>query len=328
MLRRKKVKKTKLPKTRKTSYRRKPRKSIPILFILSILANILFVIALVLGISRGDFKKILQMHKSSHGTKTHQVKIIEADPLPVAVKIEKIKRTILGKRTLSPGKPKLIFIIDDMGHSRDNEKLFRELEDNVVYAILPFLPYSKYFSDLSKKTKAEVMLHLPLEALDETFPGPGLITTRMSEGNILDLLDRNLKTVPRHVGANSHMGSKGTTDRHLMEIILRDFKKRRLFFLDSYTSSGSVVARLQKKIGLPVLKRDIFLDNIDRPSEVRKRIQELASVATKQGWAIGIGHDRHNTLRIIMDRLPHLKENGYEVISLEDLIWWRKKIKR
>ena len=52
--------------------------------------------------------------------------------------------------------------------------------------------HSRHFNDLSRKTRAEVILHLPLESVSGTIPGPGLITSQMTDDHILDLLKRDL----------------------------------------------------------------------------------------------------------------------------------------
>lgn len=224
----------------------------------------------------------------------------------------------------SPGavseyKPKMVFVIDDIGYHRDHESKLLKLEDKVVYAILPMLPFSKHFSTLGHKSGADVILHLPLETVDGTIPGRGLITRQMENDYILDVLNRNLSSVPHHIGANNHMGSMGTSDPELMRVILRDMKKRGLFFLDSVTTSQTVVEKVASETGTPFLKRDIFLDNIDAKQAILNQIKKQKSIARKQGYAIGIGHYRDATLSVLIDIIPELEQEGFEVISLSAL---------
>jgi len=223
-------------------------------------------------------------------------------------------------RRLSRHKPKLVFVIDDMGHTPKYRDRLMKLGNHVTYAILPMLPYSQAYSQLSKKTGAEVILHLPLESSKGTIPGPGLITERMTDSHILDVLGRNLRSVPHHVGVNNHMGSLGTSDSQLMTVILKELKRRGLFFFDSYTTTQTVGFRIGGRIGLPVLKRDVFLDNKDDQTAVREQVRKLAALARKKGFAIGIGHYRYNTLKVFEKEIPRLIREGFEIISLSDLI--------
>ncbi len=237
-------------------------------------------------------------------------------PAKPAVQKEPVKKT----REISTHQPKLVFVIDDIGHTPKHRDLLVKLGDHVTYAILPHLTHSKAYGQLSRKTGAEVILHLPLESAGGTIPGPGLITDRMSTPHMLDMLSRDLQSVPYHVGVNNHMGSGGTADPDVMEPILRDLKRRNLFFLDSFTTADSVATRIGRNVGIPVLKRDVFLDNTDEQGYVRERVRELAALARRKGFAIGIGHHRHNTLQVLHEEIPKLKQEGFEILSLADLI--------
>lgn len=231
---------------------------------------------------------------------------------PSRISREKVKE-------MDPHKPKLTFVIDDIGYHRKHEKELIALGDNVTYAILPMLPYSRHFGHLSQKTGAEVILHLPLEALDGIIPGRGLITRSMDEKQVLEVLRRDLASAPNHVGINNHMGSLGTTDPVLMGTILGECKKRNLFFLDSYTTQRGVIRSVGQSLGVPILKRDVFLDNIDAEKAILNQLKQLKSVARKKGYAVGIGHYRHKTLSVLRGEIPKLRREGYQIISLSDV---------
>ncbi|HTL48785.1 MAG TPA: divergent polysaccharide deacetylase family protein [Verrucomicrobiae bacterium] len=216
-------------------------------------------------------------------------------------------------------KPKLVFIIDDIGYHLNYEKELRDLGDDVVYAVLPMLPYSKHFGLLSEKTHAEVILHLPLETVDGTVPGRGLITRQMPESQILEVLRTNLDSVPHHLGANNHMGSLGTSDPALMRVILKEFKKQNLLFLDSYTTPNTVIPAVGKELGMQIMKRDVFLDNVDEKPAIREQIRKLKTISKSRGYAIGIGHYRYNTLTELKEQIPRLKAEGFEIISLRQM---------
>lgn len=216
--------------------------------------------------------------------------------------------------------PGLIFVIDDIGHTRQEESLLFNLGPDVTYAILPFLKHSRYFGEQSHRMGAEVILHLPLESSAGTIPGPGLINSQMPKAHVVDLLSRNLASVPYHIGVNNHMGSGGTSNPELMRTILGELKRRGLFFLDSGTTLKSVAPGIGYELGIPVLRRDVFLDNVDSKEAVRQKVRELADVASKKGYAIGIGHYRHNTLSVLNEEIPKLKQAGYQIFSLSDLV--------
>jgi polysaccharide deacetylase 2 family uncharacterized protein YibQ len=224
------------------------------------------------------------------------------------------------KRTRVSGRPKIVFVIDDMGNHNRCDAQIKMLGNDITYAILPLLKYSKYYADLSLKTGAEVILHLPLDTVQDKIPGRGLIVDTMSPQDILEMLDRDLRSVPHHVGVNNHMGSRGTASREMMTIILKDLKKRGLFFLDSYTTKESVVPSVGRAVGIPILARGVFLDNEDTKPAIRAQLDELRKVAREKGNAIAIGHYRKNTLEVLVEEIPRFKKEGFEIITLKQML--------
>jgi len=218
------------------------------------------------------------------------------------------------------GRPKIVFVIDDIGNYNKYDASLKSLGNNVTYAILPLLPYSRYYGDLSRTTGAEVILHLPLDTVQDKIPGRGLIVGTMSQEDVLEMLARDLDSVPNYVGVNNHMGSRGTTDREMMTTILSDLKRRHLFFLDSYTTKESVVPSVGKAIGIPILARGVFLDNNDSKSAIRSQLNELRVVAREKGNAIAIGHYRKKTLEVLADEIPRFKNEGFEIITLKEML--------
>ncbi len=252
-------------------------------------------------------------------------------PVPVPRLAEKPREVTAPARVQAPvwpkalsAKPKIAIVIDDIGHTPNDLSLLRRLGNQVTYAILPLLNYSQYFGELSQETGAEVILHLPMQSETGTIPGPGLITDRMPEDYVREILNHNFNSVPYHAGVNNHMGSRGTANPALMKIILQELKKRRLFFLDSFTTSASVGTSVANMMKVPVLKRDIFLDNLDDQEAVREKLRELAAIARQNGYAIGIGHYRYNTLIVLNEEIPKLWDAGFEMVSLSDMIRSKK----
>lgn len=217
-------------------------------------------------------------------------------------------------------RPKIVFVIDDVGNHNRCDAQIKALRDKITYAILPLLPYSRYYGNLSQRTGAEVILHLPLDTMQDKIPGRGLIVDTMSPEDILDMLSRDLDSVPHHVGVNNHMGSRGTASREMMTIILKDLERRGLFFLDSYTTQESVVPSVGRAIGLPILARGVFLDNEDSKPAIRAQLNQLRTVAREKGNAIAIGHYRAETLEILAKEIPRFEKEGFEIITLKKML--------
>ena len=217
-------------------------------------------------------------------------------------------------------KPHIVFVIDDVGYNKRYADLLFSLDPHVTLAILPQLPYSKFFAEEGKKRGFPTILHLPLEPENEgEDPGPGEITARTDTNEIKAIIEKDLTSVPGVIGANNHMGSHATRDRGLMYLILKEFKRKNLFFLDSMTHPNSIGYKVAYALDMPILKRDVFLDNVDDYNYVMDHINETAQIAKETGVAVAIGHYRQNTLSALKKAIPRLEAEGFELATLTDI---------
>ena len=218
---------------------------------------------------------------------------------------------------------RIAFIIDDWGYTTRNCKYLKEIKEPLAAAILPNLPHTQDIAQCANSAGKDIMLHLPLEPYHnaDRYPDNYLITTVMKPSQVLKLLEDTLKKMPLVQGVNNHMGSKATENKLLMTLILKYFKKKGLFFVDSMTSAHhSVCGEVAAQVHLPFRQRDVFLDNINTRAEIEKQIAVLAQKARRKGSAVAIGHDRELTMRVIKEQIPLLKDQGFEVVRIKDLL--------
>ncbi|MBU1862895.1 MAG: divergent polysaccharide deacetylase family protein [Candidatus Omnitrophica bacterium] len=216
---------------------------------------------------------------------------------------------------------KIVFVVDDVGYNKNHEDLLFSLPAQVVVSILPQLPFSRHFSREADRRGYDVMLHLPLEAeKDFLDPGPGAIRVSMIPEEIRRIIRENIATVPNAIGVNNHMGSKVTADDEAMEIIVSFFKERNFFFLDSITSQHTVVQQVADRVDVPYIKRNVFLDNNNDPQYIKQQIKQLIAYAKQHSFAIGIGHYRRNTLRVLLEVIPQLEEEGVELVRIGEVL--------
>ena len=259
--------------------------------------------------------KIKAVKSSPDKKEIRKIIPVNKSPAPVKIIPNKPKNNMLSKKN----GPYLVFVLDDLGNTKKDQHLLIALGNNITYAILPLLPHSKYFAQLSRETGAEILLHLPIESKKGNEKDPGKLSPIMNRKDIIAQLNEDINSVPYCIGANNHKGSLGTSDIRLMRIVLYEIKQRGMFFLDSYTTGDSVVSSICKQLELPILKRDVFLDNDESPDKINIQISRLADIAREKGYAIGIGHYKHNTLEVLNQRIPDLKKKGFSVINLTRL---------
>jgi len=160
-----------------------------------------------------------------------------------------------------------------------------------------------------------------MEPIDEREAGPGALTRGMTPREIALTVDYDLTTVPHAIGVNNHMGSLLTQDRDSMHILMRHLGQQgNLFFLDSLTSAQSIAHEVAMQSALPTMVRDVFLDN-DRSNEaIREQLLRAVTKARRHGSAVAIGHPYPETLAVLNEQLPTLREQGIELVSISDLL--------
>ena len=217
---------------------------------------------------------------------------------------------------------KIAIIIDDSGYNVRDCRYLEDIKSPVTVSILPNLKYSTDIARCAHTYQKEVMLHLPLEPHENSdhYPDGYIIQTQMPTGRIIDRLTAALASVPYADGINNHMGSKATENRRLMAIIFNQLKARHLFFVDSRVTSKTVCPRLARETRLPFAQRDVFLDNVNRRPEIEKQFAELSRIARERGFAVGIGHARELTWEIIEEQTEKLKEQGFEIVPVKDIV--------
>lgn len=211
-------------------------------------------------------------------------------------------------------------IIDDLGFVQEATEAFWELEIPLTFAVLPWGRYSKTHACEARKRNQEVILHLPLEPLDpQTDPGPGVLRTDFSPEQIRQQLRANLAAVPGIIGVNNHMGSKGTQDRPLMQLLMAELKQAGLFFIDSLTIHTSVAATVAHEHGVPTAVRDVFLDG-SGVEAIPAQIDLLIEKALTAGSAIGIAHTRPGVAAALQSAMPRFEAAGIELVHVSTLV--------
>ncbi len=222
-------------------------------------------------------------------------------------------------RSARPARPRVAIVIDDLGVNRELSLRAVGMAAPVTVAVIPLLPLSTEIARAAAGKK-EILIHVPMEPKDhEKNPGPGVLTRSMARSDIVRVLQDELASVPGAIGINNHMGSLLTTDARAMDDILAWVSAENLLFLDSMTDAESIGASRARRIGLRVLRRDVFLDNVDEPEAIRRQFEELLELARRHGSAIGIGHPRANTLAVLESELPRLAGRGIDLVPVSGM---------
>jgi polysaccharide deacetylase 2 family uncharacterized protein YibQ len=209
-----------------------------------------------------------------------------------------------------------------MGYGMNKLRELLEVDAPITVSVLPHLKNSREVALEAHKNGREVILHLPMEPKDSWInnPGKGALLTGMAEEELLMELTQDLEEVPFLSGVNNHMGSKFTEDEAMMRVVLEVLKEKDFYFLDSKTTDASVAGKVARELGVKTVSRSVFLDNRRDEDYIRAQFTELIATAEKRGKAVAIGHPYPETIAVIKEMVPRLKQEGVEVVRLSELV--------
>lgn len=212
-------------------------------------------------------------------------------------------------------------IIDDLGNNIDRGKSVIEFPAAVTLAILPQTSYARTLATLAYKNNKEVMLHLPMQSIENHNHSPGTLNLHMTREEFLSALSKNIDSVPHISGINNHMGSLLTMHPGHMNWLMNEISSiGDLYFVDSRTSSKTVAGTIATENNVPSINRDIFLDPDYKPETIANQFKYFLETVNRQGYAIAIAHPHPLTLQFIKDHLEVLEQHGIELVSVSQLI--------
>jgi len=213
-------------------------------------------------------------------------------------------------------------VIDDVGYDGRLAKQFLEIEGALSFSVLPHSTYSKSISRRVNEAGRDLLLHLPMEpkGYPEVNPGVGALLTEMTEVEIVQTLRKNLDSLPNVKGVNNHMGSKFCESEQKLIPVMKELKRRGLFFLDSRTTTGTRAYTVAQKFHVPAAERNVFLDNIQNSQAIRGQLKRLIQLARLKGGAIGIAHPHEATLTVLRVEVPKLPAKGVELVPVSQLV--------
>ena len=226
-----------------------------------------------------------------------------------------------GKISPSVQNHKVAIVIDDLGYKFPLPEEFLSLEIPLTFAILPMERHSKDIADFLASKRMDYIIHFPMQP-ENPFENPGhaAVLLNMDEKEIAHKFNNAIKSVPGAFVISNHMGSAFSRSEEKMEIFLSFVKEKKLVYFDSHTSVKSVAARVGKKLGVPVLVNQFFLDNEDTPQAIEKELQRVLAHARKHPVTIAIGHIHKKNLAAALKKyIPQFRREHIEFVPLKGL---------
>jgi hypothetical protein len=220
------------------------------------------------------------------------------------------------------GEGVVAIIVDDMGSRLSEAQQLHAIGVPITLSVIPGLPHARQVADYAHGAGGEIMVHMPMEPKDypqRPLEANGLLLSH-GDDEIARRVISYIQAIPHASGANNHMGSRFTEDRGKMARVLGILRQRQLYFVDSLTSEHSVGYSLAREMGLPALRRDVFLDNVQEESAIIGQLKEVAAIARRRGSAVAICHPHPATIRALARYLPVMRSAGIRFVPVSALV--------
>lgn len=217
--------------------------------------------------------------------------------------------------------PLIALVIDDMGMARAWSQQVVGLLGPLTLAYLPYAEGLPEQTEQARLAGHELIVHLPMEPDDPTADtGPNALTTDLDDDEIRDRLAWSLDRFGGYVGVSNHMGSRFTGDARAMAVVIDEVVARGLLYLDSRTTAETVGEDMARDAGVPTTRRHVFIDNEADEDAIAARLADLETHARKQGYAVGIGHPRPETIAALARWLPALGARGFTLAPISAIV--------
>lgn len=216
-------------------------------------------------------------------------------------------------------RPRIALVINWLGLSdAATEAAIQELPGTVTLAFAPYAENLTHWVQLARAAGHEVLLNLPMEPLNypANDPGPQALLTSLSPARNLDRLEWTLARVTGYVGVTNYMGSRFTTSATALKPVLTALKSRGLLFLDSRSSSNSLVPQVAQELALPWVANNRFLDNQASRAAIDRELAALETLARRHGYAVGIGFPYPVTLERLSAWIGTLDKKGFVLVPV------------
>lgn len=218
------------------------------------------------------------------------------------------------------GRPMIAIIIDDMGNSMSSFERILSFDKPLTLSFFPHVENVQVQIDRARAAGFEIMAHIPMEPVLPLDPGPNALLAGLGLNELRSRLDWHLARIDGIVGVNNHMGSLVTADQDAMTVVMDELSQRGLLFVDSRTSAKSVAGPLARRMQLPNVDRDVFIDYEDVQGSIQEQLEILERKAKKYGFAVGIGHPRPMTLDMLEPWLKTIEDRGFVVVPVTTVV--------
>ena len=217
----------------------------------------------------------------------------------------------------------LALIIDDLEiSSTEISQRFLRIERPLTFSINPWRGSAKKQAREVDGQNQEVIIHLPMEpdSYPRISPGRHAVLVNQSPLKNKRVVQDAIAALPMARGVKNFMGSRATSQRNVMEPVLREVKDSNKYFVDSMTSSRSVAHKTAEQLEIRGGVSWGFLDKEDNQERIAARLDQASLAAMEDGPVILVARARANTLAVLEEKMQRLALRGIQFVHASMLV--------
>lgn len=220
------------------------------------------------------------------------------------------------------GRPRIALLMSGLGLSDEaTRNAIATLPDNVTLA---FAPYGDGVAGLARQARQgghEIMLQVPMEPFDypDNDPGPQTLLTGQPARANLDRLYWLMSRIGAYTGLVNYMGARFTASAVDFAPIIEEIGLRGLSYVDDGTSNRSLAPQMARQNGVDFARADLIVDREPSRAAILDQLEELETIATRRGSAIGFASALPVSVRTIAEWAHDLEDRGMLLVPVSAL---------
>ena len=244
-------------------------------------------------------------------------------PLPVIGSNGEQARKLYAHPFTNPqNKPIVSIIVSGIGHNAAySDYAINRLAAEITFSFLPHANDLSRWIAKARNNGHEAILDIPMEASSLVSRERKQITLLTQDTNQENRkkLQRYLAKAPGIIGITNNQGNKFLANRNAVTPLLGFLSEHGLLFLESITRQNTIARKQAENVGAAYVAVDVFLDpqGVDTPlPEINRRLERLAILAVKRGFAVGAGLALPETIDKIAAWQQNLEARGIMIAPL------------
>jgi hypothetical protein len=219
-------------------------------------------------------------------------------------------------------RPRLALLLEDGEPGRDALlSSYLGLSAPLSFAVLP-LKGARRHCETIRASGGEVLLYLPMEgrtpsASEDAAPA---VLVDMRPDQVRHRVDHDLDEIVGAAGVVNYRGQLATQDPGVMRAVMKEVRRRGLFFVDAATTEHSAAQGAALEVGAQCLEETFRLDAGGlSPESLRASLAEAVRLAVRRGATVAMGRMTPELLEVLRDEIPRLRARGIEIVKASDL---------